>query len=329
MQFKSYLIEKNFESLNKNIVLFHGENLGLKNDFKTLIKTKNKKSEIIKLNQEEIVKDTNAIFNELNNLSLFNSSKIYLIELSNDKILEIIKEIVEKFNNQKIYIFANALDKKSKIRNFFEKSNECGIIACYQDNEITIKNIILKELKGYSGVTTADISLIVDNCNLDRVKLYNELNKIKIFFRENKINRNELEILLNTKITDDFNNLRDEAFKGDKLKTNKLLNETNIDSDKSNYYLNSINQRLIKIYKVKNTDKSMDLEEIIATIKPPIFWKDRPIFVAQSKKWDKKKLRLLIDKSSKIELRLKSSHGVNKSTLIKNFMVEICNLANT
>ena len=187
----------------------------------------------------------------------------------------------------------------------------------------------MKELKGYSGVTTADISLIVDNCNLDRVKLYNELNKIKIFFRENKINRNELEILLNTKITDDFNNLRDEAFKGDKLKTNKLLNETNIDSDKSNYYLNSINQRLIKIYKVKNTDKSMDLEEIIATIKPPIFWKDRPIFVAQSKKWDKKKLRLLIDKSSKIELRLKSSHGVNKSTLIKNFMVEICNLANT
>ena len=329
MQFKSYLIEKNFESLNKNIVLFHGENLGLKNDFKTLIKTKNKKSEIIKLNQEEIVKDTNAIFNELNNLSLFNSSKIYLIELSNDKILEIIKEILEKFNNQKIYIFANALDKKSKIRNFFEKSNECGIIACYQDNEITIKNIILKELKGYSGVTTADISLIVDNCNLDRVKLYNELNKIKIFFRENKINRNELEILLNTKITDDFNNLRDEAFKGDKLKTNKLLNETNIDSDKSNYYLNSINQRLIKIYKVKNTDKSMDLEEIIATIKPPIFWKDRPIFVAQSKKWDKKKLRVLIDKSSKIELRLKSSHGVNKSTLIKNFMVEICNLANT
>ncbi len=329
MQFKSYLIEKNFESLNKNIVLFHGENLGLKNDFKTLIKTKNKKSEIIKLNQEEIAKDTNAIFNELNNLSLFNSSKIYLIELSNDKILEIIKEIVEKFNNQKIYIFANALDKKSKIRNFFEKSNECGIIACYQDNEITIKNIILKELKGYSGVTTADISLIVDNCNLDRVKLYNELNKIKIFFRENKINRNELEILLNTKITDDFNNLRDQAFKGDKLKTNKLLNETNIDSDKSNYYLNSINQRLIKIYKVKNTDKSMDLEEIIATIKPPIFWKDRPIFVAQSKKWDKKKLRLLIDKSSKIELRLKSSHGVNKSTLIKNFMVEICNLANT
>tara|TARA_B100001248_G_scaffold32602_1_gene21051 strand:+ start:8634 stop:9623 length:990 start_codon:yes stop_codon:yes gene_type:complete len=329
MQFKSYLIEKNFESLNKNIVLFHGENLGLKNDFKTLIKTKNKKSEIVKLNQEEIAKDTNAIFNELNNLSLFNSSKIYLIDLSNDKILEIIKEIVEKFNNQKIYIFANALDKKSKIRNFFEKSNECGIIACYQDNEITIKNIILKELKGYSGVTTADISLILDNCNLDRVKLYNELNKIKIFFRENKINRNELEILLNTKITDDFNNLRDEAFKGDKLKTNKLLNETNIDSDKSNYYLNSINQRLIKIYKVKNTDKSMDLEEIIATIKPPIFWKDRPIFVAQSKKWDKKKLRLLIDKSSKIELRLKSSHGVNKSTLIKNFMVEICNLANT
>ena len=329
MQFKSYIVEKNFDSLNKNIVLFHGENLGLKNDFKKLIKDKNKKSELIRLNQDEIVKNNDLIFDKLSNLSLFNDEKIYLIELTNDKILEVFQEIIEKFGDQRIYLFSKALDKKSKLRNFFEKSNECGIVACYQDNEINIKNIILRELKDYKEVKPADVSLIIDNCGLDRVKLYNELDKIKIYFQDKKVNRDELEILLNLKIIDDFNNLRDEALKGDKLKTNKLLNETDIEPDKFSFYLNSINQRLIKIYKVKNAMKSRNLDEIIENIKPPIFWKDKPIFIAQARKWDMNRLKKLIQKSHNIELNLKSGSNANKTVLIKNLLVEICSLANS
>ena len=329
MQFKSYIVEKNFDSLNKNIVLFHGENLGLKNDFKKLIKDKNKKSELIRLNQDEIVKNKDLIFDKLSNLSLFNDEKIYLIELTNDKILEVFQEIIERFGDQRIYLFSKALDKKSKLRNFFEKSNECGIVACYQDNEINIKNIILRELKDYKEVKPADVSLIIDNCGLDRVKLYNELDKIKIYFQDKKVNRDELEILLNLKIFEDFNNLRDEALKGDKFKTNKLLNETDIEPDKFNFYLNSINQRLIKIYKVKNAMKSRNLDEIIENIKPPIFWKDKPIFIAQARKWDMNRLKKLIHKSHNIELNLKSGSSANKTVLIKNLLVEICSLANS
>ena len=34
MIYKSYLVEQNIDLLNNNIVLFYGENLGLKNDLK-------------------------------------------------------------------------------------------------------------------------------------------------------------------------------------------------------------------------------------------------------------------------------------------------------
>ena len=34
MIFKSYLIEQNFQSINTNLILFFGENIGLKNEFK-------------------------------------------------------------------------------------------------------------------------------------------------------------------------------------------------------------------------------------------------------------------------------------------------------
>ena len=44
---KSYLIENNIESLNKNKVLFYGENNGLKQDIKIKIKSSNQTAEII------------------------------------------------------------------------------------------------------------------------------------------------------------------------------------------------------------------------------------------------------------------------------------------
>ena len=42
MIYKSYLLEQNINSIKNNIVLFYGENLGLKNELKEKIKQKNK-----------------------------------------------------------------------------------------------------------------------------------------------------------------------------------------------------------------------------------------------------------------------------------------------
>ena len=55
MIYKSYLVEQNIDLLNNNLVLFYGENLGLKNDLKKTIKSLNKKAFIKSLNQEEIL----------------------------------------------------------------------------------------------------------------------------------------------------------------------------------------------------------------------------------------------------------------------------------
>ena len=38
MIYKSYLVENNFSVFKEKLTLFYGENLGLKNDFKKIIK---------------------------------------------------------------------------------------------------------------------------------------------------------------------------------------------------------------------------------------------------------------------------------------------------
>ena len=328
MIYKSYLIEQNINLIDKNLFLFYGENLGLKNELKDKIKFQNKNAEIINLSQDDIINNIDNFLNEILNISLFDEKKIYFINQVNDKILDAIKIIEPKIDYQKIYLISESLDKRSKIRNYFEKSNNCGVVACYNDNEISFKKIIIERLKNYKGVTAENINLISDKCNFNRDKLNNELDKIYTFFLGKNIDRHKLEILLDNKIKNDFSLLKDEAFNGNKIETNKLLSDTIIDSEKNVLYLNIINQRLLKLNEIFKLIGQTSLEKAIDMLKPPIFWKDKPAFLKQAKKWNMNKIKKILNKTYNIELEIKSNSIVNKNILLKKLLIDICNLAN-
>ena len=328
MIYKSYSVEENISSISGKIFLFYGENLGLQNDLKKKIRNLDNKALIKNLNQEEILADENKFFNELLNQSLFEDTKIFFINQTNDKILELIKEIEIKKDNQKVFLFSELLDKRSKLRNFFEKSSTLGIVACYADNEISLKKIILDKLKGYTGLSSQNINIIIENCSLDRSKLNNELIKIATFFKNKIIDTDKLEALLNLKVNDNFDLLKDQALVGDKTKTNKLISDTILENEKNIFYLNIINQRLMKLLEVNKNTKDGNIEGAINKIKPPIFWKDKALFSLQARKWNKVKLRKMLHQTYKIELKIKSNSQVSQSLLIKKLLVDICCLAN-
>ena len=325
---KSYLVEEKIGSINGNIFLFYGENLGLKNDFRKKIRNLNTKALIKNFDQEEILADENKFFDELLNKSLFEDTKIFIINQANDKILELIKEIEGKENDQKIFLFCELLEKKSKLRNYFEKSNTLGIVPCYADNEISLKKIILDRLKGYSGLSSQSLNMILENCSLDRSKLNNELTKIATFFEKKNIDTNKLEALLNFKVSDSFDLLKDQALIGDKTKTNKLISDTILENEKNMFYLSIINQRLMKLLEITEIAKGGNIEEALGKIKPPIFWKDKAIFNLQARKWNKVKLKKILDQTYNIELKIKSNSQITQSLLIKKLLLDICCLAN-
>ena len=327
MIYKSYLAEQNIEKIDKNIVLFYGENLGQKIDFKANLKKLNKTNELLNFNQEEILRDKNLLVKEIINVSLFEKKKTIFIEQVNDRLIKVLEEVFDLIDDQKIYLFAETLDKKSKIRNLFEKTDKFYAIACYEDNEITIRKIILKRLSGFKGLSDYNVNLIISSCNLNRAKLKNELDKIEIFFLDKNLDSSKLESLLDINVTEDFDNLKDFALSGDKTNTNKLLGKTILDDDKIFLYLSNINHRLNTLLEVIST-KEKNLEKAIDTIKPAIFWKDKPKFIMQLKKWDTNKIRKIFKRTYYIEKGAKSGAGITKNLLIKKLIIDICETAN-
>lgn len=329
MIYKSYLIEKDINLIKSNIVLFYGVNIGLKNDFQINIKNKNKDAEIINLYQDEILKNEDLLLKEILNISLFTKRKIFFLHQTNDKFLDLIKEIETKADDQKIYLFADILEKKSKLRSYFEKSKSLGVVPCYEDNEITLKKIAQQDLDNFKGLSSQILNVILDNSGGNRVRLKNELNKIKSFFYDKILDEEKLKILLNIKINEDFNVLKDKAIVGDRISTNKLLNETVIDTDKNIMYLNSINQRLLKLLQLSALIKETSLDNAIKNLKPPVFWKDKTTLTNQVRKWDNEKIRKALDQTYILEIQLKSNSTINSNILIKKLLVDICNLANS
>ena len=82
MIYKSYLAEQNINGIKENLFLFYGENIGLKEDFKKIIKLNNKKAEILVFLEEEIIKNEDRFFNEVLNISLFEELVLFLISIT-------------------------------------------------------------------------------------------------------------------------------------------------------------------------------------------------------------------------------------------------------
>ena len=133
------MIIKNYQLENKNIIkhnffLFYGDNEGLKNDkIKDVCQTTGYAKFLYY--EKEVLNDLVNFSNLLSTKSFFENEKIIIVKNSTDKILNIIKEVInKKLEGIKIILNAEVLDKKSKLRSFFEKEKDLVCIPFYPDD---------------------------------------------------------------------------------------------------------------------------------------------------------------------------------------------------
>tara|TARA_B100000686_G_C16746531_1_gene949769 strand:- start:783 stop:1796 length:1014 start_codon:yes stop_codon:yes gene_type:complete len=334
MLIKSYEIsKKNLNSLN--CFLVYGENNGLKDDvIKSIIELKEKNAEQYKrfeFDELEIIKEQNNFFNLIFSGSLFDKKKVIFVNKSSDKLFDLINQILEK-NIIDILLFfkADLLEKKSKIRNLFEKDNNLVSIACYQDNRIDLTKIIFDQIKQTKmNLSSESINLLIERANGDRGNLRNEINKLKSFALNKKIvSYEDVKILTNMAGNYQNENIVNICLNGDKKKLNKALNENNFLIEDFFILLKMLSKKMHRLLKIKilnRSEKSIDL--IFNQIKPPIFWKEKEDVKKQIVLWNEEKLNLIIKKINEAELNCKKNHETT-SHIILDFLSTVCEEAN-
>ena len=324
------MILKSFEinkiDLKKNrIILIYGKNEGLKNDSLNSI-LKNSKH-ISNFDEKELLENSISFLESTLSKSLFENEKIIIIKRATDKILKIVEEIEsKKIEDLNIIINADNLDKKSKLRSFFEKSKDHLCIPFYPDNHQSLTKLCLNYLQDKKiPISQSSMNLIVSKCNGDRGTLLNELKKIELFsMTKKKISINEISKLINLTEDHDISVLVDNCLAKNEKKIIGILNENNFTNEDGVLITRIFLNKTKKILKLSNEfEKNQNIDITINSSKPPIFWKDKEITKQQIYKWKPKDLKDLIYKINEIELHIKKNLN-NSLNLITDFILEQC-----
>ena len=171
-----------------NYYLFYGENDGQKLD--TIENNFNNftKENTYKYSEKDILAETKIFLENLYSKSFFEKEKLIIISDVTDKLLNLIQENLEtKIENVIIILLAKKLDKKSKIRNFFEKEKNLIIVPFYEDTSQTLISIAKKILnENKLNLSQENLNLIIERSQGDRINLKNELKKIINFSKGKK-----------------------------------------------------------------------------------------------------------------------------------------------
>ena len=322
MILKSFEVKKINQNIN-HLILFYGKNEGLKNDaINTLFKDKNR---ITNYEEKEILDNENNFIESILSKSLFDQEKIIIIKRATDKILKII-EILNSKNLKDITVIINSdiLEKKSKLRSFFEKNKKCICVPFYPDTNQTLSRLCYNFLKEKKiSISSANINLIVDKCGGDREFLQKELEKIEYFNKNGKkINSENIVKLINLSENHSISELVDNCLVKNRKKIISILNENIFTSEDCIIIIRSFIIKAKKILVLSTafeTNNNIDLT--ITSAKPPIFWKDKEITKQQIYKWKTKNIKELIYKLSEIELLIKKNIN-NSINIITDFVLD-------
>ena len=324
------MIVKFFELKNKDLkrnkyFLLYGNNKGL-------IEETIKNTLIPILSNNISYYDENQILNNVENFkedifsqSFFDKERLIVIKRSTEKIHPVCEEIIEKnLKDISIIFISENLEKRSKLRLFFEKNNNTVCIPFYEDNQQTLNNIVQNHLKKLNiNLSQQMINVIVNRSRGDRINLNNELVKIENYsLNKKKIELDDILKLTNLAENHHISSLVDYSLAKNKTKTLNILNENNLNSEDCIYILRMFLSKLKRLLIIKNELRENDnIEKIISSHKPPIFWKDKELIKQQIKAWKYDNIKKQIVKTNSLELKIKKNPYAS-IFLVTDFILE-------
>ncbi len=325
---------KKIQDTEINFFLLYGENEGFKNQIIKNFLKKGFDKNIIRYDESEILNKSELLYSEVNNKSLFDDKKLIIISRATDKINKCLEDLLDKnLDDTRIIINAGLLDKKSKLRNNFEKKKNLICIPFYSDDNTTLSKIAYTFFKDKKiSISQENINLLVERCRGNRENLTNELSKIESYTK-NKKNISNQDILLLTNLAENYSyfELCDQCLAKNFKKIMQILNENNYGVDDCigiTRVMMAKVKRLIKLKELSLEDNNPD--SVVSKYKPPIFWKEKDIVKIQISKWgldaaksllyELNDLELILKKNSEISMNIMFDFIINKSKINNSFL---------
>jgi DNA polymerase-3 subunit delta len=268
----------------------------------------------------------NLIAQQLNNLSLFAEQNIIIVtnisgQLSKD-FLEQTSQL--KTNGGYLILVAGDLKPMQPLRKTFETQDKLLAIACYKEDETSIENfirneLVKREIKFEDGIP----NYLAANLPLNRDIISSEIEKIHLYIEKSLLSYELLnEVIIDIK-----------EFSFDKLFYDLIFAPDALENSIKKSFQNEQNfmgiirtllkqfARLEEILEIalKNNES---VNQAIDSLKPPIFFKVKPLFVKALSRIQLKTVRKIIARLIDLELQCKTQ-SFNYELLVSQRLLEL------
>ena len=322
MIIKSFELEK-LKSLQLNIHLIYGNNEGIKQDIINNFYIKNFNGEILKYEEQEILNNKENFISTLLTKSLFEESKLIIISRGTDKLKEFVEEILERDEiDAKIIIKSLNLEKKSKLRNLCEKEKKAICTPVYEDDNRALNTVINNFLSNQKINLSQEMkNILIERSNGDRINLKNELVKLKnLSISKKKLSTDDVLKLSNLAENYSVFELSDNYLAKNSKRVSNILNENHYSSEDCILIIRTILNKSKRLLKIRTEmDNNSNIDQIISSFKPPIFWKEKDIVKKQAQSWSTNEVKEIIFKINELEALVKRN-TVNAMVFVSNFV---------
>ena len=166
--------------------------------------------------------------------------------------------------------------------------------------------------------------MIVDKSNGNRQHLKNELDKIDNLYLSNKnIKIEDIIKITNLGNQNSASELTNVCLAKNKQKMKKILNENNFSDEDSILIIKTLLIKTKRLLNLSNANsKNQNIDSLISSHKPPIFWKEKDLVKEHLKKWNLINIKKLISEISEIELLIKKIPNQSK-IILNDFLMRV------
>ena len=322
MIIKSFELDK-LNSYDFNLHLIYGNNEGIKEDIINNKYLKDFSGEVLKYEEQELLNSKDEFISSLLTKSLFETNKLIIVSRCSDKLSNLLAEILEnEIIETKIIIKSSNLEKKSKLRNLFEKEKKAVCTPVYEDDSRSLNSVINIFLREQNFNLSQEIkNILIERSKGDRINLKNELIKLKnLSISKNKLSTEDVLKLSNLAENYSVFELSDNYLAKNSKKVSNILNENNYSSEDCILIIRTILNKSKRLLKIRTEiDNNSNIDQVISSFKPPIFWKEKDIIKKQAQSWSTDQVKEIIFKINDLEALVKKNTS-NSMLFVSNFV---------
>ena len=334
-----FLNSINNKRIDYKFILFYGSNYGLvdllfKSSLKKLSIDTNDPFIVSKLDTQNLIDNPSSLSEALSTYSLVSDKRTVLLDLCNysltKKIIDILISTLKlEIENYNLFIKADNLRTQSDLVKFVMNSKLGLLVPCYEETSVSIKDKLLNIFNENNlQFNHMFISEMSSRFSSDTSINQMEFDKLKTFLINNdNVDQITLLNLINDNTDINVNKVAIHCASGDV--SNALF-----------FYEKAFQASIPPIVVIKNILKHFKIIENILclisngdnidyamnSLQPPVFFKDKPHIVIQTKLWTIKKINLVKKRLIDTEVKCKS-HIINDKLLIAQLILSISVIA--